>query len=1000
LDPRHLLTPGLVLDHTYRIERVLGAGGFGITYEATDLGLANAVAIKEYYPAEFGSRDETMSVGPRTAKDKDLFERCRSGFLREAQTLAQFDHPAIVRVLRIFEAHGTAYMVMRYEQGQSLIAWLKSLGRPPTQDEIDRVALPMLDAVELLHRASYLHRDIAPDNIIIRADGSPVLLDFGAARQQLGHWSATITGLVKKGYSPQEQYASESKLQGPWSDVYALGATLYRAVTGERPPEATERMLDDQLRPAGELAPKDTYRAGFLGAIDAALKTRPGERPQSIDAFRALLSMQEAPAATAPAPTETMATAHPVATVPTAAGADAAMAVTVTAVAVTAASLATPTPSRAWRSPALAAGLALAIVAAGAGWWLSRTEQRPLGIATVQVAEAVADVPDPAAPAIPPSLRPPSALAPPVEPAPYDRRPPPAVAVLPPPVATPLPPPAAPAEPAPAPAPAATVPDRTPPAPSPAAPAAPRPDEADKERARREAEAAEQRRIAHIGRQRDLVHAYRRSGDDLVAQGRVGDALKAYEKAHAILEELAAGEPDETGWSREIAETWMRVARALAQQRSFAEAHLTLDKSERILTVLSNLEPASFDRGRDLILAIERRAELQLNEGEFAKGLATLRDVRARRERLAGQHPDNKLGRFDVATSHMQIGSVLLAQRKFNEAEKAFVDGLAAAERARTVEPEKPAWIRLRWQGLSGQADALMGLSRGPEALKRFQDAHALLETLVSAEPANPTLQYDLFNSYGRLGSALIRQQNAAGALRSFKSALAIAERNVARETDGGEWRRHLAMANAFVGDAHAMQGQLAEAVRAHRAVLQIRQAAAERDPGNPSHRRDIATSHYRVGALLLQQRRFGEAEAELVEALSERQRLLAAEPQSPPLAREVAITYDGLAALRVQSGKVPEALAPYREALAIRERLATAEPDNARIVFDLGLSHINVAAVLTQTRSRQEALRHLRLARTALQGAQKRIADNPAWRSEIDTLLAQVAAGIKQNGG
>ena len=135
----------------------------------------------------------------------------------------------------MFEANSTAYMVMRFEQGQSFEAWLKGLGRPPTQEELDRIAAPLLDALEMMHAENFLHRDIAPDNIIVRADGTPVLLDFGAARRAVAEMSRALTGIVKAGYSPQEQYASDSRLQGPWSDIYALGGTLYRAVTGGSP---------------------------------------------------------------------------------------------------------------------------------------------------------------------------------------------------------------------------------------------------------------------------------------------------------------------------------------------------------------------------------------------------------------------------------------------------------------------------------------------------------------------------------------------------------------------------------------------------------------------------------------------------------------------------------------------------------------------------------------------------------------------------------------------
>ena len=188
----------------------------------------------------------------------------------------------------MFEAYATAYMVMIFEQGQSFATWLKTLGRSPTQEELDRIAGPLLDALEMMHAESFLHRDIAPDNIIVRADGTPVLLDFGAARRAVGEKSETLTGVVKSGYSPHEQYATDGRLQGPWTDIYAFGATLYRAVTGKTPEEATLRMTDDRLAPA-VVAATGTYRPGFLSAIDACLKVRPSERPQSVAELRPML---------------------------------------------------------------------------------------------------------------------------------------------------------------------------------------------------------------------------------------------------------------------------------------------------------------------------------------------------------------------------------------------------------------------------------------------------------------------------------------------------------------------------------------------------------------------------------------------------------------------------------------------------------------------------------------------------------------------------------------
>ena len=292
MDTRFALPADTVLDTAYRIVRVVGTGGFGITYEARDINLGITVAIKEYYPDEFGDRDARMSVRPKSERHRKTFEWGRSSFLKEARTLARFEHSSIVRVSRVFEANSTAYMVMSFERGQSFEAWLKALGRPPTQAELDAIVVPLLAALEMMHAADFLHRDIAPDNIIVRTDGTPVLLDFGAARRAVAQMSRSLTGIVKAGYSPHEQYSANNRLQGPWSDLYALGGTLYRAVTGHAPEEATLRVDQDRMAPA-TLAAKAGYRVPFLRGIDACLKIKQAERPQSVAQLRSILFERE-----------------------------------------------------------------------------------------------------------------------------------------------------------------------------------------------------------------------------------------------------------------------------------------------------------------------------------------------------------------------------------------------------------------------------------------------------------------------------------------------------------------------------------------------------------------------------------------------------------------------------------------------------------------------------------------------------------------------------------
>ena len=288
MDTRFALPAETRLDGAYRIVRVVGTGGFGITYEAEDINLCTSVAIKEYYPDEFGDRDAGMSVRAKSERHRKTFEWGRSNFLKEARTLARFEHSSIVRVSRVFEANSTAYMVMSFERGQSLEAWLNGLGRPPTQPELDAIVVPLLGALEMMHAANFLHRDIAPDNIIVRGDGTPVLLDFGAARRAVAEMSRSLTGIVKAGYSPHEQYSSNNRLQGPWSDLYALGGTFYRAVTGQAPEEATLRVDEDRMAPAA-LAAKVGYRPQFLRGIDACLKIKHADRPQSVAQLRSIL---------------------------------------------------------------------------------------------------------------------------------------------------------------------------------------------------------------------------------------------------------------------------------------------------------------------------------------------------------------------------------------------------------------------------------------------------------------------------------------------------------------------------------------------------------------------------------------------------------------------------------------------------------------------------------------------------------------------------------------
>ncbi|HEY4957048.1 MAG TPA: serine/threonine-protein kinase, partial [Caldimonas sp.] len=216
--------------HWYVLERVLGQGGFGITYLAHDTNLDRPVAIKEYLPTEIARRRSDASAWPHSDTLAKRYAWGLERFLLEARTLARFDHPNIVRVLSVFEANNTAYMVMRFEEGEDLATQLDRRGTLP-QRQLTDCLLPILDGLELVHAAGFIHRDIKPENIYVRRDGSPVLLDFGSARQSFGS-AKTLTILVAPGYAPLEQYYGDASTQGPWTDIYGLGATCYRAISG------------------------------------------------------------------------------------------------------------------------------------------------------------------------------------------------------------------------------------------------------------------------------------------------------------------------------------------------------------------------------------------------------------------------------------------------------------------------------------------------------------------------------------------------------------------------------------------------------------------------------------------------------------------------------------------------------------------------------------------------------------------------------------------------
>ena len=275
---------------SYRVVRVLGVGGFGITYLCEHAGLGVQVAVKEYLPNEIAVRDGA-AVQPKSAGDREGLEWGLSRLLDEARTLARFEHPNVVRVRDCFEANSTAYIVMDYEDGEPLDRLLRRLGTL-TEAQLKRVVLPVAEGLREVHAAGFLHRDVKPSNIFVRrSDESPVLLDFGSARQAVGRKSRSMTAIASAGYSPPEQYESQGS-QGPWTDIYALCALCHRAITGETPVEAPRRtgeLARSRADPQQQLAIAGVagYSSDFLGAVDWGLRLAETERPQSLEEWLA-----------------------------------------------------------------------------------------------------------------------------------------------------------------------------------------------------------------------------------------------------------------------------------------------------------------------------------------------------------------------------------------------------------------------------------------------------------------------------------------------------------------------------------------------------------------------------------------------------------------------------------------------------------------------------------------------------------------------------------------
>ncbi len=282
----------------YRIDDILGSGGFGITYKARDTQLETLVAIKEYMPIDFALRIGETSVHPRSSADEDNYEWGLDRFLKEAQILAHFEHSNINKVHRFFEANGTAYMVLEYIAGKTLSALLKREGKlAPLR--LHRLLDELLACLEEVHAAGFVHRDIKPANIMLRPDGGTVLIDFGAARQAIGQRSKLLSLVLTPGYAPIEQYEQNATDVGPWTDLYALGMTAYRCISGIAENELFEAVTRARLEDEGERdkdmaaameVGKGWYDEALLKAVDWAMEVKEDRRPRSVAAMQEALS--------------------------------------------------------------------------------------------------------------------------------------------------------------------------------------------------------------------------------------------------------------------------------------------------------------------------------------------------------------------------------------------------------------------------------------------------------------------------------------------------------------------------------------------------------------------------------------------------------------------------------------------------------------------------------------------------------------------------------------
>ncbi len=287
----------------FEVVSLLGVGGFGMVYKAFDHSLLRFVAIKEYMPTALAARAHGQSLWVRSSSHEQSFQAGLASFVAEARLLAQFDHPSLVKVFRFWEANQTAYMVMPLYAGMTLKQARAHMRTPPPEAWLRKVLWSVLGALRVLHEGQTLHRDISPDNIFLQDSGLPVLLDLGAARHAITDHSHRLTAVLKVNYAPIEQYNDEGNdlRQGPWSDLYSVGAVVHGCLCNDTPLPATLRAIRDRMVPFSRVAKTVKRQFGveysppFVAAVSQTLALQPQDRPQSIDDFLRTLEMTAPP---------------------------------------------------------------------------------------------------------------------------------------------------------------------------------------------------------------------------------------------------------------------------------------------------------------------------------------------------------------------------------------------------------------------------------------------------------------------------------------------------------------------------------------------------------------------------------------------------------------------------------------------------------------------------------------------------------------------------------